>query len=159
MQRLLSARRNALALLGTEVNPVQMIFEYLSNNHGFLTRLISIDSCLKDLGIGGRLAKVERIYELGMNSQHLVKVLSGYKGGYEHKSEELAARGWILRYRRESKGWLRRTFSLGFIHEGDWDAESLTMLLQSGWDWQVPLEQLINSGRHDFESPIGLTRT
>lgn len=142
--RVLESRAGALKLLGNDVNPAQVVFEELCRSMRVPFTVESLSSCLGDLGIPGRVAKVERLYRVG-DGDCFVKVLSGYKGGFEHKAEELAARGWILRYRADGASWKRSGIRLGFVHEGDWSEEYLSMLLKSGWDWQLPLEMAMNA--------------
>jgi hypothetical protein len=145
LQRVLESRRSTLKLLGTETNPAQLIFEMLCTDAGLGFEIVSLSSCIGDVGVGGRVAKVERIYQLDTSPPRFIKVLSGYKGGYEHKAEELAARGWILRYRRSGAAWKRSEIRLGFVHEGDWDESYLDLMLRSGWDWQSPLESVVKA--------------
>jgi hypothetical protein len=66
----------------------------------------------------------------------IFKVLSGYKGGYEHKADEMASRAWLLRFRIDAKAGkaFAAPVRLAFVYEGEWDEKYLSLLHASGWD-------------------------
>jgi hypothetical protein len=84
---------------------------------------------------------------------NFTKVLSGYKGGYEHKVDEMSACSWLLGYRSDGNGgFLRTDKNLVFIHEGEWNKKYIGMLAELGWDVVLPLVCFAEKegGLHDY---------
>jgi hypothetical protein len=121
-------------LLQPYLNPTRSLFEKICDELGLTVRSASVDCLLNDLGLGGRGSRVEELYEIQIGSTTTyIKVLSGYKGGYEHKADEMGARSWLLRYRKTGEAFTRSGVRLIFVYEGEWSQEYLDMLLASGW--------------------------
>jgi hypothetical protein len=154
--RIKDGRISSLGALGSEINPASTLFEWTCTRLRFSAVACSSQCLIGDFGLRGRGIRVERLYacEAG-NASVLVKVLSGYKGGFEHKAEELAGRGWVLRYRLLGGRAVRNVKRLVFVCEGEWDASAVSMILKSGWDSVVPLVAIVNAkSKADLEGRL-----
>jgi hypothetical protein len=144
LQRVVRKRQEALVGLGGEANPAELLFQRTCARAGLRWELVSLPCLWSDVGLRGRGVSVERLYRVtdGDAVAH-VKALSGYTGGLEHKAEELAGRGWILRYRRAGGSYSRDPMRLVFVYEGEWDQAAITMMARAGWDEAVALIDLM----------------
>ena len=107
--------------------------------------LSNFDGLLGDLGVSGRASRVEALYVFPVKKETWIfKVLAGYKGGYEHKADEMASRAWLLRFRidQKKKAAYAAPVRLVFVYEGEWDEKYLSLLHASGWDDIVHLSQV-----------------
>lgn len=145
IDRVMDYRKRSL-FLQPYLNPTQRRFESVcSAVFGVTPMLSKHDGLLRDIGIKGRASRVEAIYILERdNTFWIFKVLSGYKGGYEHKADEMAARAWLLRFRLDvanNKAFIAPV-KLIFVYEGEWEEKYLTLLHASGWDEIVHLAKI-----------------
>jgi len=135
--RVMDYRKRSL-FLQPYLNPTQRRFEAVCKDVLKVNpEVTSFDGLLGDIGIKGRASRVEAIYVLKFKRvRWIFKVLSGYKGGYEHKADEMASRAWLLRFRIDAK--TGKAFAapvrLAFVYEGEWDEKYLSLLHASGWD-------------------------
>jgi len=155
LARIFEKRTAALSGLGGEANPVEMVFKALCVKAGVRQELKNLPCLLTDRGLRGRGVAIERIYEL-RHGDNIVftKVLSGYQGGFEHKSEELSGRSWLLRYRQDQERVRRDSTRLVFVCEGEWDKKAIEMLLRSGWDDVILCIDLLHLSRKAFVSRL-----
>ena len=145
VEKVMDYRRRSL-FLQPYLNPTQRRFESVCTSAlGLAPTLTNQDGLLGDVGIKGRASRVEAIYVLKReDTLWIFKVLSGYKGGYEHKADEMASRAWLLRFRwdaKHAKAWVAPV-RLVFVYEGEWDEKYLSLLHASGWDDVVHLSQI-----------------
>jgi|GEM_PF-6451428 len=127
-------------LLQPYLNPTRVKFESLCLANGIKAIAIAHASLLNDIGLTGRGTRIEEIYKLKIgNKIKLVKVLSGYRGGYEHKADEMSARGWLLKFRKLGANFKSLDQEAIFVYEGEWDKYYLNMMINSGWDRVLPL--------------------
>ena len=142
--RAIQQRKKSLYGLGGELNPTEMLFQGICKSAGLDISRDNLPCLFSDCGLTGRGSKVERIYIIRKGEKvAYVKALSGYKGGFEHKAEELAGRSWVLRYRLNSKAYRRDNTRLVFVYEGEWDQSSLTMLMKAGWNCVIRLADML----------------
>lgn len=141
VDRVLAGRRRTLKLLGVEANPVELLVAELLDRAGLTHRRVSRPCLLRDLGARGRGGSVERLVEVGHGT--LLKVLSAYRGGVEHKAEELAGRAWALRLRLDEAGWRREELRLVLVYEGQWTEAALSTLAAAGWSDFVAAAELV----------------
>lgn len=145
VERVMEYRKKSL-FLQPYINPTQKHFERVCTSAlGVTPQLANQDCLLGDIGIKGRGSRVEAIYILKKSDQKWVfKVLSGYKGGYEHKADEMASRAWLLRFRLNSSESTSYVvpLKLVFVYEGEWDEQYLSLLHASGWDEVIHLSQV-----------------
>lgn len=155
LARVLEKRTAALSGLGGEANPVEIMFRSLCERAGVRHELKNLPCLLTDRGLRGRGVAIERIYELRHGEKRVhAKVLSGYQGGFEHKSEELSGRSWLLRYRQNQERVWRDATRLVFVCEGEWDKKAIEMLLRSGWDDVLLCIDLLHLGQEDFRARL-----
>jgi hypothetical protein len=151
LDRILAKRQATLKGLGGEANPVEILFRDACKRNGVKIDRITLPCLFTDCGLSGRGSRVERIYHVSHEKrQAYVKVLSGYQGGFEHKAEELAGRGWIIRYRNENNMSSRSDMRLVFVWEGEWTEDAIEMICKSGWDEAINCLSLLRSSKEDF---------
>jgi hypothetical protein len=145
LDRVMNYRKRSL-FLQPYLNPTQRLFESVYYTvFGKTPMLSKHDGLLRDIGVKGRASRVEAIYILERgNTYWIFKVLSGYKGGYEHKADEMAARAWLLRFRLDvgNNKAFTALVKLIFVYEGEWEEKYLTLLHASGWDEIVNLSEI-----------------
>lgn len=145
LEKVMGYRKRSL-FLQPYLNPTQRYFENVCRKVlGACNVTESFDGLLGDLGIKGRASRIESLYVFRFNGIiWLFKVLAGYKGGYEHKADEMASRAWLLRFRIETLSGRAYTapVHLVFVYEGEWDEKYLSLLHSSGWDDVVHLSKI-----------------
>jgi hypothetical protein len=144
-ERVMDYRRRSL-FLQPYLNPTQRRFEQVCDEVlKAVPSLSNFDGLLGDLGVSGRASRVEALYVFPVKKKTWIfKVLAGYKGGYEHKADEMASRAWLLRFRidQKKKAAFAAPVRLVFVYEGEWDEKYLSLLHASGWDDIVHLSQV-----------------